>query len=63
MNLGYYELMDRISVIQNNLEDIVHKHPKASDELKAIIDDAQYSLSSAYDIVSDQWIDSCEDYE
>ena len=48
MNLGLYELMDRIYVIQNTLHDNVYIHQEADVELQRILENAQDSLSEAY---------------
>ena len=48
MNLGLYELMDRISVIQNQTHDNVYEHQEADVELQRILDNAQDYLSEAY---------------
>lgn len=48
LNLGWYELMDRIAMIQNQLEDSVNNHEVADVKLQALISDAQVSLYDAY---------------
>ena len=48
MNLGIYELMDRISVIQNTIHDYLYEHQETDVELQRILDNAQDSLSEAY---------------
>ena len=48
MNLGLYELMDRISVIQNQIHDHLYGHQEADVELQRILDNAQDALSEAY---------------
>ena len=48
MNLGLYELMDRISVIQNQIHDNVYEHQESDVELQSILDNAQDYLSEAY---------------
>ena len=48
MNLGLYELMDRIYVIQNTLHDNVCEHQETDSELQRILGNAQDSLSEAY---------------
>ena len=62
MNLGYYELMDRIAIIQCNLNDYVEEHIVASDEIKKHLDAAQKSLTLAYGVAADEWHNSCEDF-
>ena len=48
MNLGLYELMDRISVIQNQTHDNLYEHQETDVELQRILDNAQDALSEAY---------------
>ena len=48
MNLGLYELMDRLYVIQNTLHDNVYEHQETDVELQRIVDNAQDYLSEAY---------------
>ena len=48
MNLGLYELMDRLYVIQNTLHDRLYEHQETDVELQRILDNAQDSLSEAY---------------
>ena len=48
MNLGMYELMDRISVIQNTIHDHLYEHQETDVELQRILDNAQDYLSEAY---------------
>ena len=48
MNLGLYELMDRISVIQNTIHDHLYEHQETDVELQRILDNAQDYLSEAY---------------
>lgn len=62
-NLGYYELMDRIALIQGQLEDYVANHEVADDKLQKLVNDAQVSLSDAYSYVAEKFNDSCEDDE
>ena len=62
MNLGWYEIMDRISVIQSTLEDTVREHSESDDELKALIDSSQQILTRAYSYASCKFNDSCEGY-
>ena len=45
MNLGLYELMDRIYVVQNTLHDNVYEHQETDAELQRILDNAQDALS------------------
>lgn len=48
MNLGWYEILDRISVIQNTLEEYVYNHQEADVELQHLVDSAQEHLNDAY---------------
>ena len=48
MNFGWYEIMDRIAMIQNSLHDNVYEHQEKDAELQKLLDDAQDALSEAY---------------
>ena len=48
MNLGIYELIDRISVIQNTIHDHLYEHQETDVDLQRILDNAQDYLSEAY---------------
>ena len=58
MNLGWYELMDRIYVIQNTLHDNVYEHQETDAELQLILDNAQDALSEAYQYVARKFDES-----
>ena len=58
MNLGLYELMDRLYVIQNTLHDNVYEHQDSDVELQRIVDNAQDSLSEAYQYVARKFDES-----
>ena len=58
MNLGLYELMDRISVIQNTIHDHLYGHQETDVELQRILDNAQDSLSEAYQYVARKFDES-----
>lgn len=58
MNLGWYELMDRIYVIQNTLHDNIYEHQETDAELQLILDNAQDTLSEAYQYVSRKFDES-----
>ena len=58
MNLGLYELMDRLYVIQNTLHDNAYEHQEADVELQRILDNAQDSLSEAYQYVARKFDES-----
>ena len=58
MNLDIYELMDRLYVIQNILHDNVYEHQEADVDLQRILDNAQDSLSEAYQYVARKFDES-----
>ena len=58
MNLGIYELMDRISVIQNTIHDHLYEHQETDVELQRIVDNAQDYLSEAYQYVARKFDES-----
>lgn len=58
MNLGLYELMDRIYVVQNTLHDNVYEHQETDAELQLILDNAQDALSEAYQYVARKFDES-----
>ena len=58
MNLGLYELMDRLYVIQNTLHDNVYEHQEADVELQRILDNTQDALSEAYQYVARKFDES-----
>lgn len=58
MNLGLYELMDRLYVIQNTLHDNVYEHQEADVDLQRILDNTQDSLSEAYQYVARKFDES-----
>lgn len=61
MNLGWYEIMDRISVIQIQLEDSVREHQVSDMELIKFIDKAQDYLSDAYQYSAEKFNSSFEE--
>ena len=61
VNLGWYEIMDRIAMIQSQLHDTVYEHQEVDVELQRIIDDAQVELNRAYQYAGEKFNDSCED--
>ena len=63
MNLGWYEIMDRIAMLQTQLHDTVYEHSVTDANLQYLIDDAQQWLNRAYSYASDKFRDSCEDEE
>lgn len=58
MNLGLYELVDRLYVIQNALYDNVYEHQETDAELQRILDNTQDALSEAYRYVSRKFDES-----
>ena len=58
MNLSIYELMDRISVIQNTIHDHLYEHQETDVELQRILDNAQDYLSEAYQYVARKFDES-----
>ena len=58
MNLGLYELMDRLYVIQNTIHDHLYEHQETDVELQRILDNAQDSLSEAYQYVARKFDES-----
>lgn len=63
MNHGWYGIMDRISVIQNTLEDNVRNHQEADEHLQQLIDSAQEMLCEAYRYTGMKLDESCKDFE
>ena len=61
MNLGWYELMDRLAMIQDQLEMSVAKHQNIDKEFYDLIQDAQEKLSDAYQYAGEKFINSYED--
>lgn len=60
MNLGLYEIMDRISIIQNNLSDFVEGHEECSDEVKEHLSNAQCYLYAAYKVATEDFNNDLE---
>ena len=58
MNLGIYELMDRLYVIQNTIHDHLYEHQETDVDLQRILDNAQGSLSEAYQYVARKFDES-----
>ena len=59
MNLGWYELMDRIVMIQDQIQSNLYEHQEADVEIKVMLDKAQEALSKAYQYVGEKFNDSC----
>ena len=62
MNLGWYEIMDRIIVIQDQLEMNVAKHQVIDKEFYDLTQEAQEKLSEAYQYAGEKFNDSYEEY-
>ena len=60
-NFGWYEIMDRLSVIQNQIHDHVYEHQETDAGLQKLLDEAQYTLNRAYQYAGEKFNDSCED--
>jgi hypothetical protein len=62
INAGhYFEIMDRLSVIQDNIEDHVREHIACSKEWKEEIDKAQLILSGVQSMAAGKWDEMTED--
>ena len=61
MNLGWYELMDRIAMIQDQLEISVAKHQNIDKEFYDLVQEAQEKLYDAYQYAGEKFINSYED--
>ena len=61
MNLGWYEIMDRIAMIQDQLEMNVAKHQEIDKEFYDLIQEAQENLYNAYQYACEKFNDSCEE--
>lgn len=62
MNLGWYELMDRVTIIQDQLETNVAEHKGADKYFYDLIQEAQEKLADAYQYAGEKFIDSREDF-
>ena len=62
MNLGWYEIMDRVAMIQDQLETNVAEHEEVDKEFYDLIQQAQEKLSKAYQYAGEKFNDSCEEY-
>ena len=60
-NFGWYEIMDRLSVIQQQIHEYVYEHQEADADLQKLLDEAQYALNQAYQYAGEKFNDSCED--
>ena len=61
VNFGWFEIMDRLSVIQNQIHDHVYEHQETDAELQKLLDEAQCALNQAYQYAGEKFNDSCED--
>ena len=61
MNWGWYEIMARVAMIQDQIESQVGSHPERDDTFDEILDKAQELLSEAYKYAGEKFNDSCED--
>lgn len=62
MNLGWYEIMDRVAMIQDQLEINVAKHQEIDKEFYDLIHEAQERLSKARQYAGEKFDASCEEY-
>lgn len=60
MNLGWYEIMDRIAMIQNSLNDNVYLHQEADVKLQSMLHTVQANLNKTYDYSARKFDESCE---
>lgn len=49
MNLGWYAIMDRIAMIQNDIDYNVYHHGESDEKLKTMLEEVQRLLNNAYD--------------
>lgn len=63
MNLGWYEIMDRLAMIQDSLEGQVYTHPEGDVKLQCILNTVQASLNQAYQYSAKKFDESCEGKE
>lgn len=62
INLGWYELMDRVIMIQDQLETNVAEHKAVDEYFYKLIQEAQEKLSEAYQYAGEKFDDSYEEY-
>lgn len=62
INLGWYELMDRVIMIQDQLETNVAEHKEVDEYFYKLIQEAQEKLADAYQYAGEKFIDSREDF-
>lgn len=65
MNLGWYEILDRVSMIQNQLEDYVVTHGTVlldgDEDLDKLFANAHEALNKIYNYAGNKWHESCEE--
>ena len=57
-NFGWYEIMDRLSVIQQQIHEHVYEHEEADSELQKVLDEAQDTLNKAYQYAGNMFDES-----
>lgn len=60
MSVGLYEIMDRIAMIQDSIENNVYFHQEGDECLQSILDSAQEALGDAYQYIGNKFHKSCE---
>ena len=61
INLGWYELMDRVIMIQDQLETNVAEHKEVDEYFYKLIQEAQEKLADAYQYAGEKFINSYKD--
>lgn len=61
INLGLFEIMDRLSVIQQNMHDFIYLHEEVKGEYIEELDKAAEILADLYQKVAEDFYNSCED--
>ena len=61
INLGWYELMDRVIMIQDQLETNVAEHKEVDEYFYKLIQEAQEKLADAYQYAGEKFSNSYED--
>lgn len=62
MNLGWYEIMDRIAMIQDQLENSTGNYQDTDKDFYVLIQSAQEKLYESYKYACEKFNDSCEEY-
>lgn len=60
LNFGWYEIMDRIAMIQNQLHDNINEHQVADVGVQLLVDEAQGVLSALYNYAGKKFDESLE---